>query len=345
MRGRLLLGGRALADWILDGGRLPLRDRARLKWHAYWFEHNWQTEARRIAGTPLPPDPVFILGLWRSGTTALHELLAASAPWSTPHTWQCFQPSTCFLTGPPAQWAVAPRPMDQGRIETHTPQEDEFARLLLGEPSAYRGFIDPRRLRECGEQLWSGHEGGLDRWQDFLRGLVGSTPGSRLLLKSPNHTFRLPFLRRLFPGARFVWIGRHTGEVLASNTRMWRSMMDVYGLWDCPPDTLEGFLSDMVRASVTVLSRALEEMPPDHMLWVDFEQVRLKPRETLLGILAFLGASGSGGRTGAAEVESALARIPIHAGSRAGLPADPQVLELERLMARARERFGGGGGP
>ncbi|HTW37331.1 MAG TPA: sulfotransferase [Steroidobacteraceae bacterium] len=336
MTGRLLLGSRALADWILDGGRLPrrhFRDSARLRWHAYWFEHNWQTQAGRVAGAPLPRDPVFILGLWRSGTTALHELLAACAPWTTPRTWQCFQPSTCFLTGPPARWAVAPRPMDQGRIETQTPQEDEFATLLLGEPSAYRGFIDPRRLRQCGERLWAGGEGQLDRWQDFLRGLVAQAPASRLLLKSPNHTFRLPLLTSLFPAARFVWIGRHTGEVLASNARMWRAMMEVYGLWDCPPGVLEGFLEDMVRAGAAVLARALEEMPQERMLWVDFTELRARPRETLLEILGFVGLDPT-------DVDHALARLPIHAGSRSSLPADSSVRELESLMAAARKRFG-----
>jgi omega-hydroxy-beta-dihydromenaquinone-9 sulfotransferase len=338
MAGRLLLGSRALADWILGGGRLAHRHLTRsahLRWHAYWFEHNWHTEVRRLTGTPLPADPVFIVGLWRSGTTALHELLALCAPWTTPRTWQCFQPSTCFLTAPPSRMAVAPRPMDRGRIETHTPQEDEFALLLLGEPSAYRGFIDPRRLRECGARLWSGSEGSLDRWQDFLRGLVAAAHGTPLLLKSPNHTFRLPMLRSLFPGARFIWIGRHTGEVLASNARMWRSMMNVYGLWECPSGALEGFLDDMVRAGSAVLARALEEMPRERMLWVDFEQLRLRPQETLVRILEFVGVASN-----PADVDRALAQTPIHAGSRASLPQDSNVVELETLMAVARQRFG-----
>jgi omega-hydroxy-beta-dihydromenaquinone-9 sulfotransferase len=328
----------------LSGGRLPrqhLRTAARLRWHAHWFELNWQTEARRLASAPPPVDPVFIVGLWRSGTTALHELLAACTQWTTPRTWQCFRPSTCFLTAPPADEVVAYRPMDEGRISTHTPQEDEFALLLLGEPSAYRGFIDPRRLRDCGERLWSGNEGTLERWQDFLRGLAAGAPGSRLLLKSPNHTFRLPLLRGRFPGARFLWIGRHTGEVLASNARMWRAMIDLYGLWDCPAGTLEGFLQDMVRAGAATLGRCLEDMPRERMLWIDFEQLRLQPKQTLLGILSFLGAtSSSGAPLGPDPVDEALARIPIHAGSRASLPDDAHVATLERLMGAARQRFG-----
>jgi omega-hydroxy-beta-dihydromenaquinone-9 sulfotransferase len=189
-----------------------------LRWHAYWFEHNWHNQARVLGADPLPEDPVFILGLWRSGTTVLHELLAATAQWYTPQTWQCFNPSTCFQCAPPTTDSFSARPMDAGSIRTYSPQEDEFALLLLREPSLYRGFIDPRRLRECGQELWLSSRSDLKRWQDFLRGGMLGAQARPLLLKSPSHTFRLPLLRAVFPRAKFIWIGRHTGEVLASTS-------------------------------------------------------------------------------------------------------------------------------
>ncbi len=291
----------------------------------------------RLASAPLPLDPVFILGPWRSGTTALHERLAAAGHWVTPRTWQCFNPSTCFSSGPPSHERAAARPMDAGRISTTSPQEDEIALLLLGEPSVYRGFIDPRRLRECGEQLWSGSKGPLERWQDFLRGLASESPGARLLLKSPSHTFRLPLLRALFPRARYLWIGRHTGEVLASNGRMWRAMLDRYAWWSCPAGELEGFLEDMVRASTAVLGRCLQDLSPSELLWVDFEQLHASPDEVIDRVLRFLGMRpAEGASVGAASV-------PVHAGSRAPLPNDPWVHELESAMTAARQRFGGAG--
>src|SRR6185437_4468898 len=114
-------------------------------------------------------------------------------------TWQCFTPSTCFLTNAPSQEAITERPMDRGQIATHGPQEDEFALLLLGEPSIYRGFIDPRRLRTCGREQWAetppvpapAASATLPRWQAFVRGIAAGS-ARRLLLKSPNHSFRLP---------------------------------------------------------------------------------------------------------------------------------------------------------
>jgi len=342
---RLLTGGRALAQWILDGGRRERRGTGvslRLRWHAYWFEHHWNVEAKQLAQASLPSDPILIVGVWRSGTTSLHELLTTCLPSATPRTWQCFNPSTCFLTGAPSEESAAARPMDLGRIETRGPQEDEFALLLLGEPSVYRGFIDPRRLIACGEDLWSGRQGDLKRWQDFLRGIAATAPSSRLLLKSPNHSFRLPLVRRIFPRAQFIWIGRHTGEVLASNLRMWRAMMGLYGLWDCPAGVLERFLKDMLRAYANVLARCLDEVPPEQMLWVEFEQLRANPRDVLERVLEFVCADSGGVDSRRDHIEQAVARIPVHEGVRASLPDDPVVAEIETLMTAARRRWGFG---
>ena len=337
-----LFGSGALAEWIRQGGapaRAPLGYGLRLRWHAHWFELNWRTQLERMppGGRPVP---VFILGLWRSGTTVLHELVSACGGWATPQTWQCFHPSTCFLTGPPARGAAVQRPMDQGVIAAEGPQEDEFALLLLGEPSIYRGLIDPRRLLECGDMSWSDDGGDLERWQEFVRG-VAAGGGARLLLKSPGHTFRIPKLRKLFPQARFIWIGRHPGEVLASNVRMWTAMMSVYALWDCPQDMIQEFLRAAVRACSRVLERCIAEMTREQMLWVDFEALQTDPERVLRQILQFVGArTGRDESSLGPDIEAALSSVPIHRGERAPMPNDESVLQLERVMGEARRRFG-----
>ena len=343
-----LFGARALAEWVREGGaaaRAPLGYGLRLRWHAHWFELNWRTQLERMPRGELPPDPVLIVGLWRSGTTVLHELVSACGGWVTPQTWQCFNPSTCFLTGAPARAAAVKRPMDQGVIASEGPQEDEFALLLLGEPSIYRGLIDPRRLRECGAASWSGSGGDLERWREFVRGVAAGGAGRRLLLKSPGHTFRIPALRRLFPRARFIWIGRHPGEVLASNVRMWTAMMSVYALWDCPENTVQTFLHEALRACSRVLEQCVAEMTREQMLWVDFEALQTDPERVLRQILQFAGdRPGRGEHTLSADIETALATVPIHRGERAPMPDDESVLQLDRAMEAARRRFGEGEG-
>ncbi|HEX3843317.1 MAG TPA: sulfotransferase [Steroidobacteraceae bacterium] len=340
-----LFGAHALAEWIRQGGRAaraPLGYGLRLRWQAHWFELNWRTQLERMPRGELPADPVMIVGLWRSGTTVLHELVSACGGWVTPQTWQCFNPSTCFLTGAPAQASVR-RPMDQGVIASQGPQEDEFALLLLGEPSIYRGLIDPRRLPESGAASWSGDGGDLRRWQEFVRGIAAGGGGRRLLLKSPGHTFRIPTLRKLFPRARFIWIGRHPGEVLASNVRMWTAMTSVYGLWDCPQDVLQKFLREAMRACSGVLEQCVAKMTREQMLWVDFEALQTDPERVLRQILQFAGERPERSeRSLAADVETALSSVPIHRGERAPMPDDESVLQLDRAMDAARRRFGEG---
>jgi omega-hydroxy-beta-dihydromenaquinone-9 sulfotransferase len=338
-----LFGARALAQWIRRGGRparAPPGYGLRLRWHARWFELNWRMQLERMPRGPPAANPVFILGLWRSGTTVLHELVNACGGWVTPQTWQCFQPSTCFMTGPPAHGGIVQRPMDSGVICAEGPQEDEFALLLLGEPSIYRGLIDPRRLLECGAASWSGHESDLERWQQFVGGLAAGS-GGRLLLKSPGHSFRIPTLLRLFPGARFIWIGRHPGEVLTSNVKMWKAMTQVYALWDCADDVLQRFLREAVCACSRVLERCIAEMTRVQMLWVDFEALQTDPERVLRQILRFAGARpGRDEQSLNADIEAALASVPIHRGERAVMPDEEFVRQLDRVMNEARRRFG-----
>jgi hypothetical protein len=150
LRTVLFNGGDCLRAWIESGGppaRPVILRRFRLHWSAFWFERYASMTARKCSTAPLPSDPTFILGLWRTGSTILHRLLADATHWTTPRTWQCFRPADFLLAVPPRQRQVR-RPMDEGYIETFSPQEDEFAALLLGEPSLYRVFIDPRRIDE-----------------------------------------------------------------------------------------------------------------------------------------------------------------------------------------------------
>jgi hypothetical protein len=231
--------------------------------------------------------------------------------------------------------------MDQGRITSHGPQEDEFALMLLGEPSAYRAFIDPRRFDECAALLRPENQSALPRWQMFLRGIAATPEGSRLLLKSPNHSFRVPMLRAAFPRAKFIWAGRQTGELLASNRKMWTAMMDQYALWSCPDGALDAFLEQALRACSGALEQCLNEVPREAMLWVDFEELRRDPRQLLERVMHFLGA-GDQSMMGP-SIDEALSRVRIHAGTRANVPAGPEAAQLEDRMAAARELFGQGG--
>jgi Sulfotransferase family len=149
-------------------------------------------------------------------------------------------------------------------------------------------------------------------------------------------------LCRLFPSAQFVWIGRGTGELLASNRRMWRAMFERYALWDSPPGELEAFLRDMLRACAGVLEWCLTNLSRDRLLWLDFEALRTDPRAALMAVARFTARAG-----GAPELERwessldrVLAAVPLHPGQSSQAAAEPAGRELESLMSVMREHFG-----
>jgi hypothetical protein len=294
----LLHVGRELQDWIKGGGRperfTPLM-RFRLRWGAYWFEQHAAVTARRCAATSLPLNPIFIVGMWRTGSTALHQALAQVSGWITPLTWQCFRPAD-FLLVRPARLRHVRRPMDSWQINTLSPQEDEFAALVLGERSLYRAFIDPRRLPELTtllQQWQSPGQPGVpqlsDRWETFLKAVMRERSG-RLLLKSPGHTFRLPWLAARFPEAQFIWLTRPADEVLSSNHRMWSAMFDRYGLWRCPPGTLEAFLATALRVHDEIFDWA-QGMLQGRIEVITFQEVMRDPTQLAARLVERIGAS------------------------------------------------------
>jgi hypothetical protein len=188
--------------------------------------------------------------------------------------------------------------MDAGLIETLSPQEDEFAALLLGEQSTYRGFIDPRRFDELGILLdqWSSRASIeaaplSNRWECFLRAVLIGSPGP-LLLKSPNHTFRLPWLVSRFPRSRFIWLTRRPADVLDSNRRMWAAMIENYGQWRMDPASLTRFLERAMRNHDDILDWARSAFA-DRLHVVAFDDL-MHRRQHLIGeILEYLTVTAS----------------------------------------------------
>jgi len=198
----------------------------------------------RLGHIAVAPDPIFIVGHYRAGTTHLHNLLAQDERLSFPTMFECACPHHCLVTGRiyPKLFAwmlPAKRAMDDVRLAFDLPQEDELGLLALGAPSPYwslafpgnsagEAFLSLRtvtdRERESWEQIFLG----------FLRLVSYRRPGTPLILKSPPHTARIAMLTRLLPGARFVHIVRHPLEVFASTVRLWRSTRagNALAAWD-----------------------------------------------------------------------------------------------------------------
>lgn len=310
-----------LLHWARSGPQwraLPWGMRAQLRWRSAWATLNRRLSEARVTQAPALAPPLFIVGPWRSGTTVMHELLTAATGWPTPLTWQCMNASAFQLLPAPRQDVRIARPMDGLEISALSPQEDEFALLTLGIDSAYRGFLMPERLPELHHTLdpayWDAQQAAwLPRFERFMAGVLatGGQAGQRLILKSPNHSFRLPALLRRFPEAQVVWMVRDATTVFHSNRKMWQSMFAEHRLTAGTADGLDAFLGEALQRCAEVLTDVPARLPTGRWTLVDQTALAADPRATVARVMRELGLNAAPGdaldralaRTGRGRIE------------------------------------------
>lgn len=198
---------------------------------------------KKIQKTVLDESPVFILGHWRSGTTFLHNALCQDPQFAYITTLQSLFPHS-YLTNPffsyLARIAMPPtRPMDDMKIYLGSPQEEEMAMVNLGPYSLYHIWhfpnqtqafykhvakfedINPRQKRQ-----W------IKNYLFLLKSAAFRASKSRLALKNPTNTCRIPTLLELFPNAKFIYIYRHPTEVYASTKKLYKRIVPIFQLQD-----------------------------------------------------------------------------------------------------------------
>jgi hypothetical protein len=289
--------GPALHAWLMAGAPYPAVASAALRrygWSRRLFRFNLSLQRRLVGSPPLQQPPLFALGLWRAGTTLLHELLAAHPALCTTRTWQCMAPSSFGVMGRPRSTAAVLRPMDSFEITTDSPQEDELALLLLGAPSVYRAWLDPRRLPDLTALLdadaWRSPWSGEDDWLDFLATVNQiEGPARRLLLKSPTHSFRTRSLLLRFPEAACVWVTRDPLDTWVSNLKMWRAMASTYGLAPMPEGALEAFLTVAFQRAAQALQELTRTVPRERLVVLDLATLQQQPLSVTLATFKRLG--------------------------------------------------------
>jgi len=225
--------------------------------------------------------PIFIVAAPRSGSTLLFETLAAHGGIAT--------------LGGEAHWLVEGIPelrpggrwTDSNRLTAAAATDGVRERILAA--------VDGRLQDSAGQPA-----GG--------RAL-------RFLEKTPKNALRIPFFRRLFPDARFVFLWREPRENISSIIEAWRSgdwvtypaLPGRTGPWSLllPPQwqlqdgrPLEEVAAWQWDSANRIVLDDLEALPRDEWTSVRYEELRDSPRATVERLCAFLGLPDDPGLAG-----------------------------------------------
>ncbi|MEX0586687.1 MAG: sulfotransferase [Pirellulales bacterium] len=292
-----VLSGITLGDWL----RLLRENRFHIS-PRYWLRaasitrtslgnsllRRWEDfrYARAIRATPVPA-PLFVLGIWRSGTTHLHNLLAKDDRLAAPNTYQVMYPHT-FLTTEWYETALfkpfipKTRPQDNVAFGLGEPQEDEFAIANISGLSGIMTWVFPRRA-EVYDRYLTFERASADeiaRWKSAMRWFIAKLAYKHrkpLVLKSPIHTCRIRMLLDLFPDAKFVHIHRNPYAVFPSACHTNRKVVPWCALQKRASDDIE---ERTLRQFGEVYERFFAErplIPADRYCEVEFEQLERDP--------------------------------------------------------------------
>lgn len=232
--------------------------------------------------------PLFILGHWRSGTTLLHNLLAQdTSQFGFANTYQVVNPKTFLTTEKTmtrrfARFVPPTRPMDNMSLSFDSPQEDEFAPLLLSLLSPYLGISFPRHI-DAYARFLTFREASVQEAQQWQKALLWFCKkltfreNKPLLLKSPPHTARIRLLLEIFPDARFVHIHRNPYRVFQSQRHFFNTAAWYTYLQKPNPATIDEGILARYRTMYDAYFEDLPQIPEGQFAEVRFEHLEQDP--------------------------------------------------------------------
>jgi LPS sulfotransferase NodH len=303
---------------------------------------------RQIAAAEVQP-PLFILGIWRSGTTHLQNLFAVDGRFATPNWYQVSYPHT-FLSTEATSSGLAgflvPRKRHQDNMSfgLGLPAEEEMALSMITPFSSWLTLVFPRRADHYDRYLTLRDVPAAEvaAWRAALLGFVKKLAwkyGKPMILKSPPHTARIRLLLDVFPEARFVHIHRNPYTVVQSAQHTWRKMVDFLTLQRAVLDAAER----TIRQYREVYDCFFEEkglIPEGRFHEVCFEDLERDPIGQMRAVYGALGLPDFG------AVEPAMRRyLGTLTGYRKNEFAELPASERERIARDCRRCFEAWGYP
>jgi hypothetical protein len=205
-------------------------------------ERQW---GERIREAEIERGPIFIVGHWRSGTTHLHNIMSQDPLFGWLTFVQTVLPSEIlvekdFPIGRNIIDRFLPkkRGTDNVALSVSSPQEEEWAIGNLNPLSFFNCYYFPQNYRAhfnrgvlLENTTQAEREGLASAYEYLVKSLHLYHGGKPLLFKNPSATARLPFLKKIFPNARFVHIVRNPYAVFASSLARFPRLMSTFA-WE-----------------------------------------------------------------------------------------------------------------
>jgi hypothetical protein len=248
--------------------------------------------------------PLFIVGLPRTGSTLLHQLLAQDSQNRVAQTWEVMAPSP-----PPdaARYASDPRIARAARqlrwLEVLAPDFKKIHPVGAGAAIECIAIMSPSFLSPRFHTLY--HVPTYQEWlerQDlrpayefhrrFLQHLQWRAPASRWVLKAPAHLFAFDALFATYPDALLVQTHRDPLTVLASvaslTAVLQAAVTDHLDLREIGAEVTRRWANGLERA---MQFRQEASSPGERFLEVHYHELARDPIATIRRIYAHLGAT------------------------------------------------------
>ena len=184
--------------------------------------------------------PVIVMGIPRSGTTALHHLLSLDPQFQGLEHWFVWGP----MARPPREtWAGHPQYQAAvARLAAWRAASPETMDAHSGEPDDFDECLTPMAQTFVSNFLTSMHDipdydawfrsqdeiPSYARYRDMLQ-LVGLHDDRPWLLKNPSHTFGVEAMLKVFPDACVIQTHRHPAQSIASLVNLLSGFRELMG--------------------------------------------------------------------------------------------------------------------
>jgi len=248
---------------------------------------------------------IFILGLPRSGTTYLQNLLAMNPEFAYPTRLDCYNPHTLLVLRKLGIHRLLGmlkekiRIMDNVKTGWLTPEEDIIALTVMTAEGPRLAEVFGQRCHNYYAQSplnpeWRGNDIWKKAMAEFTQKLVW-LHNKQLVLKTPSHSMRIADIVEVFPDARFVTIFRNPFDQNRSLRTMNRTVASSNWCALQPQTPFpEDQLSSYINMFLTSYFMTRDLIPQKNLLEVTYESLVASPLETLSSIHEKLGIPGMG---------------------------------------------------